>query len=145
MPSSNRAELFAEALARLDVNNSRVVAELVAGHETLSVQGFLAVGVLGLGPKRMGDLAARLAIAPASATALVDRLEAEGLVRRRRSERDRRVWLVELTDEGTRTVGEIGALYRQVATEMLAPLTEAEQETFVALFTKVVGALSGGG
>jgi len=49
------------------------------------------------GPRKMADLAGSLAVTPRSVTALVDGLEAEGLVRRIPHSTDRRVTLVELT------------------------------------------------
>jgi 4,5-DOPA dioxygenase extradiol len=49
------------------------------------------------GPQKMADLAGALAVTPRNVTALVDGLEAEGLVRRVPHSTDRRVTLVELT------------------------------------------------
>ena len=49
------------------------------------------------GPQKMADLAEALTVTPRNVTALVDGLEAEGLVRRVPHSTDRRVTLVELT------------------------------------------------
>ena len=49
------------------------------------------------GPQKMADLADELTVTPRNVTALVDGLEAEGLVRRVPHSTDRRVTLVELT------------------------------------------------
>ena len=49
------------------------------------------------GPRKMADLADALDVTPRNVTALVDSLEAEGLVRRVPHATDRRVTLVELT------------------------------------------------
>ena len=51
-------------------------------------------------PMSMGELAAALGIDPANATAVVDDLEALGLVRRRPHPSDRRAKLVEATRKG---------------------------------------------
>ena len=52
------------------------------------------------GPKTAGQLAAATGLRPAATTTLIDRLSARGLVRRVPSETDRRLVLVEMTEEG---------------------------------------------
>ena len=51
-------------------------------------------------PRSLNDLAADLALEPASASPLVKRLEKEGLLRRTRSAEDERRLDIDLTDEG---------------------------------------------
>src|SRR5947208_10527304 len=53
-------------------------------------------------PIPMGQLAETLACDASNVTGLVDRLESRGLVRRRASEADRRVKVLELTATGAR-------------------------------------------
>ena len=55
------------------------------------------------GPKTAGTLATATGLRPAATTALIDRLEAKGLVERVRDEHDRRRVLVRMTDEGMRS------------------------------------------
>ena len=55
------------------------------------------------GPKTAGVLATATGLRPAATTALIDRLEAKGLVERVRDETDRRRVLVRMTDEGMRS------------------------------------------
>ena len=50
----------------------------------------------------------------ASAGALVDDLEKRGIVRRQASPTDKRVWLVELTDEGVELANQIEQRHRKV-------------------------------
>jgi DNA-binding MarR family transcriptional regulator len=52
------------------------------------------------GPKTAGQLSVATGLRPAATTALVDRLAKRGLVRRTRSESDRRTVLVEMTERG---------------------------------------------
>jgi DNA-binding MarR family transcriptional regulator len=72
-----------------------------------------------LGPVELGN---RLGMRSASATELVDRLEAVGHVRRVRHPRDRRRVVVEVTDSGRRAVltelGPLLARYDRVADEL---------------------------
>jgi DNA-binding MarR family transcriptional regulator len=59
-----------------------------------------AIRRLARGPLSMGELAAALGIDPPNATALVDDLEDQGLVRRRPHPTDRRAKVVEATRRG---------------------------------------------
>lgn len=54
----------------------------------------------------MGKIGDRLQVHPASVTNTITRLEQDGLVRRTRSESDRRTVLAEITDEGRRVARE---------------------------------------
>jgi DNA-binding MarR family transcriptional regulator len=71
------------------------------------------------GPKTAGVLATATGLRPAATTALIDRLEAKGLVERVRDETDRRRVLVRMTDEGMRSTY-----------AMYAPLVEEGQGLF---------------
>jgi DNA-binding MarR family transcriptional regulator len=55
------------------------------------------------GPKTAGALATATGLRPAATTALIDRLEAKGLVERVRDDADRRRVLVQMTELGMRS------------------------------------------
>ncbi len=60
-----------------------------------------AIKVIGeLSPVRVSDLASRMYLNPSTVVGILDRLESRGLVRRNRSDEDRRVVRVQLTDGG---------------------------------------------
>jgi DNA-binding MarR family transcriptional regulator len=110
-------------------------------HAELSVQELRVVEHLGdAGPRMMRELAQFLLLAVNSVTSLVDNLEAKCLVRRNRSEQDRRVIRVELTEAGK--VAYDAAVREKVALlrRMLKVLTEDEQEIFLVLFRKIARA-----
>jgi DNA-binding MarR family transcriptional regulator len=73
----------------------------------LPFQGLIALRILGGGPRSMGDLAKILSCDSSSVTAITDRLEERGLVTRQPGQRDRRVKMLVLTDEGERVRVEI--------------------------------------
>jgi DNA-binding MarR family transcriptional regulator len=73
----------------------------------LPFQGLIALRILGGGPRPMGDLAKILSCDSSSVTAISDRLEEHGLVMRQPGQRDRRVKMLVLTDEGERVRVEI--------------------------------------
>jgi DNA-binding MarR family transcriptional regulator len=78
------------------------------------------------GPQKMADLAGRLETTPRNVTAIVDALEAEGLVRRKPHPTDRRVTLVELTCNEDKVAAQFGSYQRSVAA-LFADLDETER------------------
>jgi DNA-binding MarR family transcriptional regulator len=100
-------------------------------YEALMLLSYSRRGSLPLG--KMGD---RLQVHRASVTNVIDRLEAQGLVRRLAHERDRRAVLAEITDRGRRVAGE--------ATERLnaerfgtAPLADEPLDEIFALLRPI--------
>jgi MarR family 2-MHQ and catechol resistance regulon transcriptional repressor len=82
-----------------------------------------AAGEKGL---RLSELAGRLLIRPPSVTAIVDRLERRGLVKRTSSRTDMRVREARLTGEGRRLVGQISAGHGERIRSLFAGL-DADQ------------------
>jgi DNA-binding MarR family transcriptional regulator len=81
------------------------------------------------GPRKMADLADELSVTPRNVTALVDGLEAEGLVRRTPHATDRRVTMVELTCNSDRVASQFAA-YRASVEGLFAGLDEADLAAF---------------
>jgi DNA-binding MarR family transcriptional regulator len=107
-------------------------------HATLSCHELSIVERLGDGgPAMMRQLAEHLNLAANTVTTLIDQMEARGLVRRQRSEEDRRVVKVELTEAGR--VSYKGAVTEMLSAlrAMLKALDPGEQETFLGLFRKI--------
>ena len=59
---------------------------------------------------------------------ILDELEEQGLIERRRDKHDRRRHMVSMTREGKRTLARRRAILAQVEEEFLAPLSERERE-----------------
>lgn len=78
-----------------------VTRRLGVGHNETLALDILMQSPVGMGPVELGN---HLGIRSASATALVDRLEASGHVRRVRHPTDRRRLIVETTDSARRDV-----------------------------------------
>jgi MarR family transcriptional regulator, organic hydroperoxide resistance regulator len=74
-----------------------------------------------LSPVRVSDLAAKMYLHPATVVGILNRLELQGLVQRLRTDEDRRVVNVELTDKGNAMV----AKAPQVAQGLLVSGLEA--------------------
>ena len=74
-----------------------------------------------------GSIADALGYDRGQLVGLLDELENQKLVERRRDPADRRRHLVRLTAEGTRTLGRLRALTREIEDEFLDPLSEQER------------------
>jgi DNA-binding MarR family transcriptional regulator len=77
------------------------------------------------GPRKMADLAEELTVTPRNVTALVDGLEADGLVRRVPHSTDRRVTLVELTCNSERVESQFRA-YRASLADLFSVLSDED-------------------
>lgn len=84
------------------------------------------------GPLPMNRLAEALDISVASVTGVVDRMEARGLVERRRDAEDRRVILVHPAEGGRRLFAEIDEKRRQGLSKLLSKLGESELSGLLA-------------
>ncbi len=107
----------------------------------LSMQEFRVVEHLGMvGPRMMRELAEHLRLAVNSVTVLVDHLERKGFVSRHRSDEDRRVIRVGLTEMGESAYEDITTGKLRFFRRMLESLTAEEQEMFLLLFRKIAHA-----
>lgn len=110
-------------------------------HVELNMQELRVIEVLGNeGPRMMRELAEHLTVAVNSMTSIVDHLERKGLVRRNRSEEDRRVVRVEQTEQGVEIYKSLMEVNMRLFRTMLGALTEDEQEIFLVLFRKIARA-----
>ncbi|MBV9265473.1 MAG: MarR family transcriptional regulator, partial [Acidobacteriaceae bacterium] len=89
------------------------------------------------GALNMSDFAEALDLPVSTATHIVDRLVKKSLVIRRRSESDRRVVEVELSQAGNRLERTHLAYRLAMARDMLKPLTPGEREIFLELMEKM--------
>ena len=72
-------------------------------------------------------------------TRMLDRLEAKGLCSRSRSERDRRVVYITLTDSGQRAAQTLPGVLSQVLNQHLAGISAEEFSTLKTLLQKMLG------
>jgi len=102
-----------------------------ARYEVLALLSFTRAGALPLG--KLGD---RLQVHPASVTNAVDRLEVDGLVRRRSNPRDARGTLAEITAHGRRLVSRVTPLLNEEVFTRVG-LTAPEQTQMLRLLEKI--------
>ena len=85
----------------------------------------------------MSNLAESLGVPLSTATHTVDRLVSKRLVERNRSEEDRRVVQVRMSEYGRKLQEAFRDRRRVVARSWLEPLTNGERETFLELMEKI--------
>ncbi|MER6301140.1 MarR family transcriptional regulator [Kitasatospora sp. NPDC001539] len=90
------------------------------------------------GPGAQQALGEQLGIDRTSMVGLIDQLEEQGWVVRRRNPADRRAYRIELTDAGARLAAELAALERRVDEELLAGLAAADRGALERLLDLLV-------
>ena len=90
-----------------------------------------------LGRLTLGELSRKQLVSSANITCVVDNLEKEGLVERKRSARDRRTIVAQLTPKGKRLFTTIFEKHAKHVASLAAVLTEEEQETLSRLLKKL--------
>ena len=122
-------ELVQQALAEMTAWNPREFITAFQRWHQGSIS-LIHLNVLTLleasGPMSMGRLADALDISVASITGVIDRMEARGLVERRRDAEDRRVVLVQPAKGARKVFGEIDNRRRKGLQMLLARLSDEE-------------------
>lgn len=85
----------------------------------------------------MSELSRMLLVSNGNATAVVDRLEKDGLARRTPSETDRRTVHVALTDEGLRLFERLAADHEREVNTVFAGLTEADLDALTDILRRM--------
>jgi DNA-binding MarR family transcriptional regulator len=128
------------------------VAFLVTQVGGLAAQRFAErIGPLGLSPAHAGLMRAvaaepgrsqqamsvRLGLLPSRLVVLVDELEGEGLLERRRDPSDRRNYALYVTPAGEDRLSEIGRVVEAHGEDFLAPLDKNDRATLSELLTRL--------
>jgi len=122
-------DIYRTALKRL---NARLAVENITFPQ---YNVLLALGRNG--SMQMSTLGEHMLVAPANVTGLIDRIEAKGYVRRRKDPHDRRLWVIELTEEGERVYRNISSRFRQYARGLGSALSSKELAAAVESLDKV--------
>jgi len=86
---------------------------------------------------KMNELSRLLMVTGGNITAIVDQLEAEGLVERLDHAGDRRAFRIRLTRAGERSFAEMARAHEEWVVELLAGLSRREQDDLLKLLAKV--------
>jgi len=85
----------------------------------------------------MSELSRMLLVSNGNATAVVDRLEADGLVRRKASDADRRSVFVALTPRGLKQFETLAAEHESEIDQLFSALSASDVETLTAILKRI--------
>jgi MarR family transcriptional regulator for hemolysin len=86
------------------------------------------------------ELSERCEIDKTTMVALVDDLEGRGLLRRTRSETDRRAWIISLTDDGKELRERVRPIVDHVESQMIEAIPAGERDAFLSGLSYLVEA-----
>ncbi|WP_180132452.1 MarR family winged helix-turn-helix transcriptional regulator [Rhodoferax sp. BLA1] len=110
-----------------------------AGFDLTSVQ-FAALNAIALQPGiDQASLATAISFDRATIGGVIDRLERKGLVQRVVSAQDRRARQLHITPEGVQLLAACRPVVKALQADILAPLSPAERDVFLALAHKALG------
>ena len=93
------------------------------------------------GEATAGELARAAELSPASVSTMLDHLERDGIVERRRSDHDRRVVVVTLTESGRALLADKRERWRARGAEALAGLSDDELRAGADVMHRMAGLL----
>lgn len=112
---------------------------------SLTARQFLLLNALGesgsMNARKLGEV---LSVTPADVTGLTARLERKGLVRRTRSEADRRLVILELTDSGAAALEAARRDRDQLIDSLITSMSPQEFRTMVHGLSRLIHTLGGG-
>lgn len=116
---------FSESFPRAMV----LMGPKIYGESGITAQQFRAIRDIGSGIITVGELSAKLSVKLPAAARLIRRLEEKGWVTRAQDKTDRRVFWLDLTEDGRSFMEELQARREEVIREMFDKLSPVEQET----------------
>lgn len=123
---SKRVEQAIADLFRADFDSTLTRFDVLAHLDHVAPDGLSTSG-----------LAQRLLASKGNITRLLDRMEADGLIRRKPSSEDRRVSDVYLTEAGTRLFRAMASAHEAWSDDIFGILDDEELDTLVALLDRV--------
>ncbi len=135
MPARNSEaapEVVDALLAASRVLVAVAARSLSAAEEEVTLAQYRTLVVLASrGPQRVADLATALAVTPATATRMCDRLVHKQLIRRRTEREDRRQVRVALTERGRELVDAVTARRRLEIAEIVKRIPAGQQQVMI--------------
>jgi MarR family 2-MHQ and catechol resistance regulon transcriptional repressor len=125
------------ALARAYSTYIKAVAAKVQEYDLTVPQFGTLEALYHLGPLSLGELADKLLVTGGNVTYVMDRLEAQGLVTRYRSESDRRVVRARLTDDGHALVARVFPEHAEYIEHLCRHLDVEEQQVMRRLLKQL--------
>ncbi len=147
VPGTERAEVLAPRLRLVVTRLARRLRRVGTGESLTPTQAALLSTIERLGPVSPGTLAEAEHLRPPTITTAVDRLERQGLVRRRPDGRDRRCVVVTVTPAGRRVLARSRSRKDALLSEALERLDPGERAVLdqaVAILERLLAATVAG-
>jgi len=140
VPTPRVAERLGYLLKHASLRHAELIAAAMRPHGITGRQCAVLVAIDDQEPQSQQEVARRLDLDRTTMVALIDELEAKGLVSRSPAPDDRRKNLVTLTPLGGETLTAALGATTEAENDFLAPLSRTDAETFRRLLATVVGA-----
>jgi len=144
MPKSSRTDITETRALNAYVKLMRAAESITArAHRHLASAGLtlsqfsVLEALYHLGPMSQREIGQKILRSSGNITMVIDNLEKRGLVRRRRSHTDRRLFIIQLTGNGRKLIGNIFPPHAAVIAKEMNVLTAAEQLTLGELCKKL--------
>lgn len=115
---------------RHDINN--LLGDNLSSNEFIVIKLLLECG-----PKRVSDISSELNVSASHITSVSDSLVKKGFVTRVRSENDRRVVKIDITEEGKEVIGELEIIKTNYMRSRFDPFSDEELNLFLSLVKKL--------
>ena len=126
-----------ESLMRSSERLKRRIALLVEAYR-LGLTEFGVLEALGaLGPQPIQQVAERILVTSGSMTYIVDKLVGRGLVLREPCDRDRRIYYLNLTEDGKQLLAELIPEHDRAVEEFFGVLEEGEKRVLIGLLRRL--------
>jgi DNA-binding MarR family transcriptional regulator len=126
-----------ETMIFLYTESRRLTKEAARQHELTGPQLTVIKLLSGIGDLSLTELSESMQTRNSTVTGIIDRMEAAGLVRRVRSETDRRVVMIRLTPQGRALAGKVRIEPMHVFRTALEALSATEQKSLMKILSKL--------
>ncbi|MFQ6675386.1 MAG: MarR family winged helix-turn-helix transcriptional regulator [Fidelibacterota bacterium] len=123
-----------QIIRAIDVHSRKLKAE----HKITGPQLLCLLAIVEKGPLISAQIAEQVHLSPSTIVGILDRLEAKGLVRRSRDERDRRLIHISATERGRRLAREAPSPLQEDLAAALKRLPESEQSSLSLSLMRIV-------
>lgn len=126
-----------EAIIYFTTETRRITKELAKRANLTGPQLTILKILETIGDLSLSEVSDRIRAQNSTVTGIIDRMEREGLVQRVRSQEDRRVIRIHLTDKGAKLAESIPVEPMELLRGALAGLAPAETKEFLRIMTKI--------
>jgi DNA-binding MarR family transcriptional regulator len=126
MPHASRQAIARRTLDIIPLIMRVMSAQMRQTHHGVQPGHLALLGILRYRPHTLSDLADRLSVSPPTMSNTINALEERGWVQRRRSDDDRRVVWISITETGSAFVDEVNQEVEAKLTELLGRLDDIQ-------------------